>query len=226
MIESPNKIQLLEEARQRLERSVLMRRCRERMPDADDELTACIEEVDGYLRQLLNIQRVCLPVDYQVEHDDLVLDAGWRAPLSALQHDITAAEACYIYGCTLGFDSSEALAALNHDYILHQFQHFVSREILFIIGRNIHKSILYQYPDKTLKRCAILLSNSREDDKPCIAEDEDAAPVYWSPQDVSNLLQMMPAMHMVKVLDSGCMSPIYTLLGLMFVYPQQEGDHV
>ncbi len=216
---------LMEQAKKRLEKSVVMRRCKERLGEAIDEIDECLADAEACVLDLLKIEQVCNEVSFIWKDGYIHLGEDVVFPAQALQFDVREAQKCYTYGFTLGYDSQEALHYLKQDYIVHQFQHLISKEVLFMLGRDIFKQFVTREPGYVMKRSAILLKSTEEDDNPCLIDDEEHRS-YWSPTYVSDLLGLMPELKQIQVMESGCLSPVYSVMGLMFAYQKKGGTDV
>jgi len=138
------------------------------------------------------------------ETDGVRLEGGVQIKDGKLGEELRAGGILSAYLLTLGHEQEAAFAWLGHDYMVHHIQTELSREMLFALGRYVHKKVQSDAADLKIRRIPIRL------------EPEYGKPLLWDPEKVQKLLALYGADSLgVSVTDSGCFQPLNSLLGLM-----------
>jgi hypothetical protein len=157
---------------------------------------ACLANPQAILRPL-KVQSVCAVNGVLMEGDVQIDDSN-------LVNEVEAGGLLTTYLLTLGYDQEAAFAWLGQDYMVHHIQTELSREMLFALGRYVHRQMQSDAEEFKIRRIPIKL------------EPEYGRPLLWDPEKVQKLLALYGTDNLgVSVTDTGCFQPLNSLLGLM-----------
>lgn len=170
------------------------------------ELEDWISKANGCIASLSKPQAILRPLRVHSNCDTggVRLEGGVQIKDAKLGEELRAGGTLSTYLLTLGYDQEAAFEWLDHDYMVHHIQTELSREMLFALGRHVHKQVRSDAADLKIRRIPIRL------------EPEYGKPLLWDPEKVQNLLSIYGSDNLgVSVTDTGCFQPLNSLLGLM-----------
>ncbi len=119
----------------------------------------------------------------------------------------------YIYGLSLGYDTGQMMAELNGDYSLYHFHYYISRTMLQLIGRELINQVRTRFEDRSWYRFPVL---SQIDSDPLMFSGSITKKHYWDPERIAMLLPYLnESQTRYKVTDAGCISPLFSIIGIM-----------
>lgn len=125
-----------------------------------------------------------------LEGEDLDMDVARGAEVSA-------------YLMTLNYSQSQAFEWMDRDYGAHHVQSDLGSEVLFALGREVKQHLRARCRDGRLRQIPILTSALCGQRR------------IWEPSSVQALLTVFDGLDSgVSVTDTGCFSPLNSLLGL------------
>jgi hypothetical protein len=192
-----------ERVRQRLERE--SGNCSETLDELFDDLS----DVIVAMRKIYQPQATMVELECQLLENGVALPNGDSIGNVAMQQAISASSKVISYLMTTGHDSNQALKLWQNDYLLHHLHHLFARELLWQQGREVQAEIERCYPDLTFRRYAISAVIETEDE-----EENSYIHQSWEPKIVMRMINLFSDNLGIKVIDSGCFSPVYTILGL------------
>lgn len=135
-----------------------------------------------------------------------------------MRDELTRGAKAYVYLATCGYDSQKALRWLDGDYSIYHFQNMIGRELLYSIGRHQYHNTRVDFPQYHFARYAVKMRNE------CFGDNATEAislmPDYWDARKVISLLDCFDKGALgVFATDSGCLSPVHSLLGVMMGVP-------
>lgn len=161
-----------------------------------DRAAACLAALARPLAVLAPVGARALPGGIELagrvvlDGDDLAREVAQGAGVSA-------------YLLTLGFDQGRAFNWLEGDYAAHHVQSDLSNEVLFALGRQVHRIERARSPGARLRRV------------PVTASAVCGQRRVWDPARVQALMGVFDGTDTgVTVSDSGCFQPLNSLLGL------------
>lgn len=135
-----------------------------------------------------------------------------------MRDDLTQGAQASVYLLTCGYDSRDALRWLDGDYSIYHFQNMMGRELLYAMGRQLLSGMSEDFPHRHFSRYAVKMKNEYfgEGAKEAIS----LLPNYWDARKVISLLDFFGTNELeVTATDSGCLSPVHSLLGVMMSAP-------
>jgi len=125
-----------------------------------------------------------------------------------LERDVADGARVTAYLLTLNYSQSQAFDWLGRDYGAHHVQTDLGSEVLFALGREAHRSMRACTPTGRLRRV------------PVLASAQCGQRRMWSPADVQALLTCFDGVNPgVQVTDTGCFTPLNSILGLALNLP-------
>jgi hypothetical protein len=120
----------------------------------------------------------------------------------------------FVYNHSLGYDSRHMMDEFEGDYALYHFHYYIGRTLLLLIGREFYDQARVRFPHLRLFRFPIPL--------PVELAQQQAAKKkhYWDPDKVARLLPLLKGSKTnLAVTEAGCISPVFTILGVMLGTP-------
>lgn len=197
---------LLAEAESRLRRQKQYVRPLEKGGRRAAELEDWISKASRCIASLSKPQAVVRPLNVHstCDTDGVSLEGGVLIKDGKLREELRAGGILSSYLLTLGYDQEAAFAWLGHDYMVHHIQTELGREMLFALGRHVHRQVRSDAANLKIRRIPIRL------------EPEYGKPLLWDPEKVQSLLALYGEDNPgVSVTDAGCFQPLNSLLGLM-----------
>ena len=135
-----------------------------------------------------------------------------------MHDDLTQGAQASIYLATCGYDSRKALRWLEGDYSIYHFQSMIGRELLYAIGRQLFINMKEDFPLRHFSRYAIMMEKEYFGDG--VTDTVSLMPDYWDARKVFSLLDFFEKNDLgITATDSGCLSPVHSLLGVMMSVP-------
>ena len=203
---SISSVPLLTEAESRLRRQKQYARPLQKGGRRAAELEDWISKANWCVASLSKPQAILRPLSVHSNCDigGVGLEGGVQIKDGKLGDELRAGGTLSTYLLTLGYDQEAAFAWLGHDYMVHHIQTELSREMLFALGRHVHRQVQSDAADLKIRRVPIRL------------EPEYGKPLLWDPEKVQKLLALYGTDNLgVSVTDTGCFQPLNSLLGLM-----------
>jgi hypothetical protein len=213
--------ELLFEAEQKLRKQKEIKRTLER-----DELAR--NEVDNCLKQSVELLAEVMVPDFRVcsvsveRKGNSINIGGIEIKDTPMVRSISEEASFYLYLVSLKYDSQQVLNILKGDYVIYHFQHILGREVLFAMARKLHREYSHSHPEFRFKRHAIKMK--KECYEHSTNDETSGEDNYWDPIIVTNLIDNFENNNLgVQVTQSGCFSPLQTILGVM-VGNKNNGD--
>lgn len=185
-------------------------------PEAEEEIDGCLAQARSALYDICDPRVYVKEVSLCNDGDALLFGAA-RVENSPLNEAFDEGATALAYLLTLSYDSKAMLQSLDNDYVIYHFQHVLGREVLFALGRAVHKTINYRF-GKKFKRHSIRM---RKEEVEAVSKDEKIN--YWDPQVVASLLSNFDDCNCgIRVNESGCFDPLQTILGIMISADSKE----
>ncbi|MEZ5776929.1 MAG: hypothetical protein R3E44_01065 [Paracoccaceae bacterium] len=125
-----------------------------------------------------------------------------------LSRDVARGGMVTAYLMTLDYTQKQAFELLEGDYGAHHVQSDLGGEVLFALGRHVHRLMRETNPSSRLRRV------------PVQAHGHCGQRRFWDPESVQALLSVFDDVnHGVTVTDTGCFQPLNSLLGLTIHTP-------
>jgi hypothetical protein len=197
-------------------------------------------EVEGCLSDALRcVEALCQPSGAILKVTAEAADSGVLLARQTLIHSgrmrrqLEKGAQAYLYLFTCGYDSQEALQWLDKDYSIHHFQNMIGRELLYAIGRDLHRQACACKPDHRMVRYAAKMQNryAMEIDEDAVplstlqstSQNRSLTPDYWDAGKMRSLLGLFGDSALgVSSTDAGCFSPLYAILGVMMAIPHSN----
>lgn len=209
---------LLAEAYQRVARKREVKRAVEQGGSVKAEVEHCLAEAFRCVDILCEPAGAIREVSAEVVDDGVLLGQGTVIHSTRMRDQITEGAKVYIYLLTCGYDSQKAFQWLDNDYSLYHFQNMIGGELLFSIGRHLHRRVCAGYPDYRFARYAVKMQNQCAEDG--VAEAISLTPDYWDAGKVRSLLNLFGDKTLgISTTDAGCFAPVHALLGVMMGVP-------
>jgi hypothetical protein len=208
-----DKQSLLREAENKLRKQQEIRRTANRDALASNEINDCLLEASKILStEMKPDYRIC-EVDVKTSGNSLTI-GNYTIDNTPLSKVIKLDSKFYLYLISLKYDSEKIMNTLNGDYVIYHFQHILGREALFAMGREVHKKHCELYSNYVFKRHPIKMR--KESYETINPDDNCGEDNYWDPKIVTSLIDCFKGDRMgIKVTQSGCFSPLQTILGVM-----------
>lgn len=197
---------LLAEAESRLRRQKQYARPLEKGGRRAAELEGWISKASQCIASLSKAQAILRPLNVysDCDTDGVSLEGEVQIKDTKLGEELIAGGTLSTYLLTLGYDQEAAFEWLGQDYMVHHIQTELSREMLFALGRHVHRQVRSDAAGLKIRRIPIRL------------EPEYGKPLLWDPEKVQKLLAVYGSDNLgVSVTDTGCFQPLNSLLGLM-----------
>ena len=125
-----------------------------------------------------------------------------------IARDVARGAQVTAYLLTLNYSQPQAFEWLDRDYGAHHVQSDLGSEVLFALGREAHGAMRARAPAGPLRRV------------PVLASAQCGQRRAWDPASVQALLSVFDDINPgVQVTDTGCFSPLNSLLGLTLNIP-------
>lgn len=167
------------------------------MAQAGDCITACAWPVALFMPVSARAEAGAVRLDDRVtlQGTDIAREVGQGAQLTA-------------YLLTLNYSQPQAFEWLGRDYAAHHVQSDLGSEVLFALGREAHRVMRARAPSGRLRRIPVLASEACGQRR------------VWNPASVQALLTVFDEVNPgVRVTDTGCFTPLNSLLGLALSSP-------
>jgi len=126
----------------------------------------------------------------------------------------------YIYGLSLGYDSGQMMSDLGGDYSLYHFQYYVGRTMLQLMGKDFIRQVRERFPDRQWFRFPVL---TQMEGAPRMPAELISKIHYWDPDRLARLLPLLnESKTQFKVTDAGCISPLFSIVGIMLSMPENQ----
>jgi hypothetical protein len=120
----------------------------------------------------------------------------------------------FVYSHSLGYDTRHMMEEFAGDYSLYHFHYYLGRTLLLMIGREFYDQAKARFPHLQLFRFPIPLPEESAQ------QDEVNRKHYWDPDKVAQLLPLLKGSKTnLAVTEAGCISPLFTILGVMLGTP-------
>lgn len=201
---------LFSEAEGKLRRQKEFKKTIEQNADAAEELNDCLHEAREALFKVCD-PRVAF-TQLEASSDGVSVKIGdTYIENTPMAKSMDSDSQLIAYLLTLSYDSEKILQDLDNDYVIYHFQHILGREVLFALGRAVHRAYSNAFPTIRFKRHSIRM---RKESLEETSNEEEVN--YWDPEVVGQLVTYFNQDHLnVTVKESGCFSPLQTILGVM-----------
>lgn len=195
--------QLLSIARPRLQRQKQYTRVLERGGVRAEGVMEWLERASHCITSLGKASIILKSVAARPTAQGILLDQRVHLEGEDLSRKLGTSGEVTAYLLTLGFSQQQAFDWLDHDYAAHHVQSDLASEVLFALGRAAQQMLRDLHPNNRLIRVPVQ-SNG-------ICGEKRS----WDPGRVQELLSVFDGINPgVSLTDTGCFSPLNSLLGL------------
>jgi hypothetical protein len=199
---------LLEAATRRLERQGQYARPLAKAGRRADALRGWLQEAAGCVVALARPQAALAPVDCRAVPGGIEIAGRVELDGEDLARLVSLGGTATAYLLTLGYAQADAFAWLQGDYGAHHVQSDLAGEVLFALGRNVHRRLAEASPGCRLRRVPIQTQAGCGQRR------------IWDAARVQALLGVFDGVNPgVSVTDTGCFQPLNSLLGLEIRLP-------
>jgi|GEM_PF-6347012 len=177
--------------------------------DAIEEINECLSIAKEELLSVCQPKVFFTLLDAKCKGDHVIVGQT-NIQNTPMAQSLNDSSKVFAYLITLDYDSEMMLKNLKYDYVIYHFQHILGREVLFDLGRQVHTAYVKQYADFDFRRHSIRMRKESFDDS------IQSSINYWNPKMVASLVEHFSDTTIpISVKESGCFSPLQTILGVM-----------
>ncbi len=206
---------LLNQAMQRIMRKKEIKTALNKNAITREQTLQCLKQAYRCLNELCKPVAVVLPISanlFSLDNHFVLLAGETRIKSVRMSRHLSCnAAQAYLYLFSCGYDSREAFCWLQQDYSAYHFQDMLSNELLFAIGRQLHRGIKQLNPNKNCYRYPIQTDQ----------QSNEIANVTWDAEKTRSLLKLFNAYDLgITCNPKGCFTPLHSILGVMMTTPK------
>jgi hypothetical protein len=123
----------------------------------------------------------------------------------------------FVYNHSLGYDARLMMDELEGDYALYHFHYYIGKALLLLIGREFYGQAKAQFPHLRLFRFPIPLPVESAQQHQVLRKH------YWDPEKIAQILPLLKGSRTdLGVTEAGCISPLFTIIGVMLGTPLMQ----
>lgn len=216
--------ELLSEARARVERKREVKSAFLQGGSIQTEVERCLAQAFRCIDALAKPSCTTFEVAAEAHEHGVLLGSEIILPSLKMRDKLEDGSKVFLYLITCGYSSQDAFKWLDSDYSLYHFQNMIGSELLFSLGRHLHRQVCCRYSSHKFARYAIKLEGSCADD----AVGDNASETIslspgrndWDAGLVGSLLDLFGEQTRgVTTTQAGCFSPLHSILGVMMGGP-------
>ena len=191
---------------------------------ASREVKQCLGHASDAIRKLSRLEACFRQADAERIDGGVLLKQGSRIFHDRLNARMTECSKIYTYSLSLGYDSGKMMEELNGDYSIYHFHYYIGRTLLQLVGRQFIRHVRTQFPNCQWSRFSVLVQ--MEGDR-LPASGSNMKKHYWDPERIVQLLPLFDdASTRFSVTEAGCISPLFSIIGIMLSTPLRHSDKV
>ncbi|WP_170765761.1 hypothetical protein [Ruegeria lacuscaerulensis] len=199
---------LLKVALARLQRQAQYQRVLAKGGRRSDALRHWMDQATGCITALARPEALFMPVTTRLVPDGVRVADRVTLDGADIAQDVRQGAQVTAYLLTLNYAQPQAFEWLGHEYGAHHVQSDLGSEVLFALGREAHRVLRMRSPAGRLRRV------------PVLASAQCGQRQAWDPARVQALLTVFDVVNPgVQVTDTGCFTPLNSLLGLALHAP-------
>jgi hypothetical protein len=211
---------LLEQALERVRRLREVRETIALNETSAAEVERCLTTAQAAMAKLWQPEACYKQIEFRPIDGGVMIDDTLAIREERLAKRYTKDSLLFVYNHSLGYDSRHMMDEFEGDYALYHFHYYIGRTLLLLIGREFYDQATAQFPQLRLFRFPIPL--------PVESEQQRAMKRmhYWDPDKIARILPLLKGSRTnLAVTEAGCISPMFTIVGVMLGTPvMQHGD--
>jgi len=208
---------LLEQAVQRVRRLREVRETIALNETSAAEVERCLTTAQAAMAKLWQPEACYKQIEFWPIDGGVMIDDTLAIREERLAKRCTKDSLFFVYNHSLGYDSRHMMDEFEGDYALYHFHYYIGRTLLLLIGREFYDQAMAQFPQLRLFRFPIPL--------PVESAQQYAMKNkhYWDPGKIARILPMLKGCRTnLSVTEAGCISPLFTIIGVMLGTPVMQ----